>query len=388
MRGQGANILILEEAAYIKENVFFEVVVPLMGMNNVSVLGISTPEDEFNYYSQLVNMKKKRVPGDLGSDDTEEGVFLTIPIGLSCDNCRRLQIKDCPHKEGALPPWKSAERQELTESLMASNQARMARELHGAIAGSSVFCFTLFSRQMFQAPPHIMSKKKSVLHLGIDPSGGGGSDTAYFLTTTDAGNDVILAYHAANVQSTNESNQMLEALFARIRNHPLYRDALVIVYVEANMSWLIGNDLKTHMCNSAKRNVFGRVEFEMHWRAERKMESVGVITDATAKQLYVDHMRRRMSDGRIKFAHELLGEPTRLALQRDELRRQCDAYRQVKKESLNPEFVDDKYAYTCKSSGLSDDLIMAMQITLYNMVKKLTDPQFLKRCQVEGLVLQ
>lgn len=381
MRGQGANILILEEAAYIKESVFHEVVLPLIGVNNVAVLGISTPDNEFNYYSELVNMKKKTRPGDPNSDDTSEGVFHVLEFGLHCEDCAKRRIK-CLHKDIELPEWKSRKRQELTEELMSSNMARMQRELQGMIIGSSVFCFNEYSRAMFDAQPYRFENKPPVLHLGIDPSGGGeGSDYSYVLTANENGVDVIIAYQAIGTHKTDQIYDMFNALFGRIRKSKLYCDALVKVHCEANMSWMVPYDMQQMMKNEPA--VYKRVEFTQHL-SKNKEEKPGVLTGAEEKRLYVQYVRQKMSEGKLRFAEELLGESVRIGKQRDELKKQLDAYRCVKKESADPEFVDAKYTYTGKSSGRRDDLCMALQIALYNMKKTECSFDFRQRMQDEG----
>ena len=56
LRGTGGDLVILEEAAFIDESVFNEVVIPLLEVSNTVLVGISTPLDKNNYYSSLVNL--------------------------------------------------------------------------------------------------------------------------------------------------------------------------------------------------------------------------------------------------------------------------------------------------------------------------------------------
>lgn len=46
LRGQGADVVILEEAAFMPAKVFKVVVAPLLGVDGTAVLAISTPDDE------------------------------------------------------------------------------------------------------------------------------------------------------------------------------------------------------------------------------------------------------------------------------------------------------------------------------------------------------
>jgi hypothetical protein len=68
-------------------DLFFQVVVPLLGVKNTALLAISTPQDEFNYYTELMNMK----------DQFGEGLFFTIKLGLICAKCAKTG-EACNHR--------------------------------------------------------------------------------------------------------------------------------------------------------------------------------------------------------------------------------------------------------------------------------------------------
>jgi len=58
LKGVGCRVAVLEEASRMDEAVFNEVVLPLLGVNNTSVIAISTPMEDSNYFSQLLRMVK------------------------------------------------------------------------------------------------------------------------------------------------------------------------------------------------------------------------------------------------------------------------------------------------------------------------------------------
>lgn len=94
LRGQGADVLILEEAAFMSPDVLRVAVMPLMAVGNTAVLAISTPDNEFNHYTELTEMKKP--DGTLW--------FNVIKIGLSCEDCLTKGI-ECVHHKNKLPHW-------------------------------------------------------------------------------------------------------------------------------------------------------------------------------------------------------------------------------------------------------------------------------------------
>jgi len=165
LRGQGANVIILEEAAFIPANIFKNAVVPLIGVANTAVLGISTPQDELNYYNQLM----------------ETGLFYCIKIGLSCDECLSKGIK-CPHRRERLPFWKPEDKQELIEKFYGSgtsNLKKLQRELYGQVASSKIYTLQHLSNRLAKLPRMKIENPVEVIHIGIDPgTGGEGSDYA------------------------------------------------------------------------------------------------------------------------------------------------------------------------------------------------------------------
>ena len=52
LRGVGGDIVIMEEAAFMDTKVFYEVIVPLLEVENTALICISTPQDSMNFYSE------------------------------------------------------------------------------------------------------------------------------------------------------------------------------------------------------------------------------------------------------------------------------------------------------------------------------------------------
>ena len=72
--------------AFINPDCFYQVIVPLLGVSNTALLGITTPQDRFNYFSLLINLKDAH-----GND-----LFYVIKIGLVCQACEKTGTA-CPH---------------------------------------------------------------------------------------------------------------------------------------------------------------------------------------------------------------------------------------------------------------------------------------------------
>ena len=58
LKGVGGKVLIMEEASRLDEAVFKEVILPLTAVQDTVLLGISTPLEEGNFYSVMLDMRK------------------------------------------------------------------------------------------------------------------------------------------------------------------------------------------------------------------------------------------------------------------------------------------------------------------------------------------
>ena len=111
---------------------FFEVIVPILELKNTALLAISTPMDEFNFYSKLTELK----------DDKGLPFFNTIKAGRICKQCSLLpheEMLKCDHVKDTAH-WKSVRKGKRLKMLYGGDEARGLRELGGVIAsGKSPF---------------------------------------------------------------------------------------------------------------------------------------------------------------------------------------------------------------------------------------------------------
>jgi len=94
LRGSDAgDMVVCDEMAFMQDKMFHEVIIPLLGMENAKLLGISTPSpDEYNFFTHMLTLK---YPG------TDRHVFGNLVIDLACDDCkRRNRAVDCRHLQG------------------------------------------------------------------------------------------------------------------------------------------------------------------------------------------------------------------------------------------------------------------------------------------------
>jgi hypothetical protein len=194
LRGTGAHGITLEEAAFINPAMFFGTIVPLMGMDNTVVIGISSPDDEFNYFSKLLELKRP---------DQKTPLFLTIQITQACEACQK-ERKLCRHNEALLPPWRTAERQAMIAQIMKADPLLFEREMLGLVRSSdSMFVFDPKLIDEFNlAPRHHFSQPPSIVWVAIDPSGGGAlSNYAILSMTFQKGKSIVSFTHTTTPRS-------------------------------------------------------------------------------------------------------------------------------------------------------------------------------------------
>ncbi len=166
-RGTGADVIIIDEAAHIAPALFFKVIVPILSMRNTSLLCLSSPEGDSNYFSELMNLKN-------GKDD----FFHVINCFQICKACRKLervnQIK-CTHVKSTTH-WLSKKKIGQLKQLYKASPEDAIREFGGIVVSDNrpalrkeevEACFKAARVRTDSTPKYVFTT--------CDPSGGGPS---------------------------------------------------------------------------------------------------------------------------------------------------------------------------------------------------------------------
>jgi len=144
--------------------VFFKIILPIWMLTNCAILGISTAEDEFNFYSQLMTLKN--------SDG--EPMFKTLSIVVACRDCIAAEKgKECKHMDNFQPNWKSQKKLRLLRLIYATQQELFARENLGLLESGKIFLFRDYVPKLQKSPRKALLTNPDVVWIVIDPSGGG-----------------------------------------------------------------------------------------------------------------------------------------------------------------------------------------------------------------------
>jgi len=188
LRGTNANLICVDEAAYIPLEMFYEVIVPLIGMEDAVLVMISTPVDSFNFFTKLMNMR---------DPDTGDPLFLLVDMELSCARCKKRDPLKCTHRLKLLPPWKSEDKNKIMKVIMQDQLTILVRENMGIVTdeGNSLIPSNAIDRWL-DAPRFVPEKFTTapILVLTVDPNGGGagtGSEMAICTVAIMYGSRVV-----------------------------------------------------------------------------------------------------------------------------------------------------------------------------------------------------
>jgi hypothetical protein len=162
---------VLDEAAYAKPRLVFETLLPLLGMKDAALIGISTPLGSDNWLTAAINIK----------DEYGIPYFPVIQLGLVCQKCMQTAqvdiINQCKHMKGLTPPWKSEQNtdriKKITELL--DDKGRAMRENMGIVTDSVNIAFnTAHLEKWFSILPTIETGEyPEKIYVTVDPDAAG-----------------------------------------------------------------------------------------------------------------------------------------------------------------------------------------------------------------------
>jgi hypothetical protein len=234
LRGVGGDVLYLEEAAFLSEEVFGQVIIPLLEMDTTALIAISTPQDDLNFYSKMFEMKDKN--GDF--------FFNTMKIGLICPKCEKSDNPTaCSHMKNIVPPWKSADKLEMVKALYGVKKDLLARESMGLVTNdqSSVFKMQWITAFLARCSTAVQGTP-SIVFTACDPSGGGKSEMGLISFVMLQGQIVIIAIDSFCQKSVKDIRTLLTAHISGIRQCTPFRDSFIVFIGEGNLgneaSWM------------------------------------------------------------------------------------------------------------------------------------------------------
>lgn len=369
VRGFDADIIIVDEAAYIEPGLFYEGILPVCAQGKTSLICLSTPGGRDNFYSAILTAKAR------DTDDCKETVFYGMRIGGYCDACAAsgdpVQRILCSHVSAELPPWLSAVKQQRFQTLYKGQEHIFKREFLGLISdeGSGLIRPEFIDAMMNR--PRNIGPHSPIVFVGIDPSGGGKSETAMTMLVMNQG-AVLVGLGKTDVgHQMLMQNAFLRSMIGAVRGRLAYVHSTFVVACE-------------DMPGPAASVASGQLEgvdnvFFMHEMPGRR---IGVPMNETIMSRMSYLLQASMATGSMTIASDLVvcGHGGIVESSEKMLKKLFQEMRQLSWTQVTKSTIGaDKYKLTAKTSNDSADLLMSFLHALYwsRVFLNTTDPDYL-----------
>jgi len=157
---------VLEEAAFIDTEVFNAAIAPVLGIEDSTLMGITTPtSDSGSYFNLMQNVTYRG-----------RKLFKFVQVATSCEECRNKgRAMECTHNSGSLPRWRTGRRNEWLKAMIP--ESTYTAEGGGVTAFDGVAAFpiqhvhALRRRDLLNVP----ARANGVVFVAVDPAVGGAS---------------------------------------------------------------------------------------------------------------------------------------------------------------------------------------------------------------------
>ena len=344
LRGTGGDLIMLEEMAQIPEQLFFQVVVPLLELDRTCMIGISTifGGDE-NFLNKYLKLK----------DTTGNPIFKSFQFFLACQACMDAgKAAMCTHKMNELPSWQSQRKHERIRAMMADQQELLLQETVGIGGTGSEKAFTANSVRSLIARPRFKDEiTPKYVYLSVDPSGGGiDSDFAVCSMMYERGLCIILGGESVPAKDPEDCENTLDIHIKKLRLQPRLENVPIVVQIEGNLGFEAAHLCK-FVCDKHKNIIIQRDDKQDGLRLDNKRKALmySALRERLMSDAIVFHTNIISSMGQCKFIETI----------KDQLLN----YRIISKLAENP-FQVGKRTFSGKENG-KDDLIIAVQMNLY-----------------------
>lgn len=308
-----------------------------------------------NFYSDMFTMK--------GPDGKE--LFRNIKVGLACDACVAAGKGDsCEHNQDVIPPWKSRDKFDMVKALYGDRKDLLLRESVGLVTEDQSSLYREPWVVAFMESVVTVDHPRFVL-VACDPNGGGDSNMAIVSATFAHGSMVIVGVDNHPVRGHDQIEQVLLAHITQLQ--ALFPDCWLVFVGESNLGQEA--DHMKHMLRH-NSNVYSVMEGGL----------AGVRTTQKRKELYAMELCKFMSQNALQHIgeHLVCANPLKQStaeelrkVTMDELKKQLLGYRKIVLHSQTGRS-EPRIAYTGKSQGAQDDLVVTATIAAYWGVQFMT----------------
>jgi hypothetical protein len=333
---------------------WFQVVVPLLQINETATIGITTIEAApDNHVADLIRRK----------------IFPLNEISLVCNDCKLLgQTDKCIHMAHLVPKWQSDPRREFVQTIYPPDQSdRFAMEIQGISKMPSNACFDPdLVYQVFSSSRYKLQEAQRYLFCAIDPCAGSIEPEHHisdfsWMTAVSPGLK-IMSSDSIEIHKLVDCQVPLLTHLNEMMKRPYLMNAKLVVFIEGNMK------TEARTVRNMIREVFPLAVFPS--THPTNTHAVGVLTTAQTKQdsqAYFQSLLQQQHG--VQIAHDFFSLEKNPNIVLDKLRNQWIEYSKFAKAGKTP-LCPTRYTFTGKitSRNRKDDLAIVTQI-LANCMK-------------------
>ena len=371
-RGNQLDVAVIDEAGFVKDKTFRELLVPLIQLSGTLCLMISSPPAQDNFFTRALTEE----------DSSGERIADSLHINQLCQACQDACKATCPHKENIQPPWKNDPKRAEQMAILYGDANTMLRESAGVLKTDGEPAFepgyvTAFKESI----PVILTQPPVALLISIDPSGGGfHSDCGITILAVDISDGLkLLVVGGASVPMSKGLDatvvNAIRVLMTKVRRMPYLDSVPLAVAIEGNLCMLSATNLANNIAAMDPRRTVLMSETRSDHGKERVNGPYVLLDPINGKERYVRHASTYLHNFRVRWMSGLAT-----------LDGNVDAFQRLLVDQLGNfkmTIRDDSHGlrpskrfYTGKLGGRKDDLCMSFLQAVYQIAVYVSSPTY------------
>lgn len=347
LRGAGGKFIVMEEAAYVSQECFFQVIAPILSPSDVTWIAITTmSEDQNNYMTTLM----------------KSGKFAVHSISGVCDTCiAKGVVERCRHKLDSIPKWSDEGRQKTIESIFDAEGRRddFLRESMNMLKDKDDCCFKSdFVREIFSDVRRPLEQSVEFVYVAVDPCAGSMKTvqpSEYAIVTICGPGTIILGMDAVDV--AKEGFERVDEVFVRhltrVRQLERTRNAKLVLAVER------GTGIEANRLYGLAKKHFSHMTL---MRSFEDVDGVQMTNENKKNMMWMTNSAIRCRD--VRICQDFVSENPDRVLK--ELQAQLLRFKTLEKGGDKP-FTKKQVTWSGKGSSMRerDDLACGLQWAVF-----------------------
>jgi len=309
---------------------------------------LSSPMDDSNYYSALMNLKKPNGKPFFQCVDC-------LQICAKCMKLERVKSIKCTHIKSSAH-WLSSRKVQELKALYSTRPEDAIREFGGIVISDHKPALRKEEvEKCFKMEPFVTQHSPPIIFTCCDPSGGGPSHLAivsgYF---TKLGDVVIIGLDAEQVRDDKEEYMLVHRHYKKLKENKLWREAKHLFLPENNLGF------EAHHLDTMVQDIPG---VETFWEKPNKP---GVCKEGKNTREYQFLLSNCLANGGLHFDRDCFTVTREKTVQcmREQLQEQMLRFHYSVKKSADG-IARDKVHLTAKMGSMQDDLLVATMMVIY-----------------------